>query len=127
MMTSGSSRRLKRRGGLEMPFPHLADRRVGDVADVALAPLELGDLHGVDVEPQDRDSSVGEGPGQRQADIAQPDDPDPDGARLDLGEKPRMQGKGHIARRRTRGSIHLAHFLFALRQSRIRTGTGPTR
>ena len=63
-------------GRLEAALAHLADRRVGDVPDVALAPLEPLDLGRVDVEAQDGDPAVAEGAGQRQADVAQADDPD---------------------------------------------------
>ena len=67
---------IERSRGLEALLAHLADRRVGDVADVAFALLELGDLRRVDVESEDGDPALGEGPGQGQADIAQADDPD---------------------------------------------------
>src|SRR5690606_30813811 len=78
-------------GGLEAPGPHPGDHLGGDVADVALPPPEPGDLGRVDVEPQDRDPLVGEGPGQRQADVAQADDPDPGGPPGDPPEQvPRM-------------------------------------
>ena len=35
--------------------------------------------------PDDREPAAGERSGQRQADVAQPDDPDADGLPLDLG------------------------------------------
>ena len=87
MMASGSSSRSKSTVASNPALAHLADRSVGDVPDVALAALEPGDLGRVDVEAQDRDPAVAEGPGQRQADIAQADDPDADGRRFDLGQK----------------------------------------
>ena len=73
--------------GLESVLAHLADYRVGDVPDVAFAALEPGDLDRVDVESQDRDPAVAEGPGQREADVAQADDPDMNGRRFDFGQK----------------------------------------
>ena len=87
MMTSGSSSRWKSTVASNPVLAHLADRRVGDVPDVALAALEPGYLGRVDVESQDRDSAVAEGSGQRQADVAQADDPDTHRRRFDLGQK----------------------------------------
>ena len=78
---------LKVDRGLESLLAHLADHRVGDVPDVAFATLEPGDLDRVDVESQDRDPAVAERSGQRQADVAQADDPDTHGRRFDLGQK----------------------------------------
>ena len=71
----------------KLPLAHLADRRVGDVPDVAFPPLEPVDLRRVDVEPQDRDPAVAEGAGQRQADVAQADDPDTHRRRFDPGSE----------------------------------------
>ncbi len=48
----------------------------GDVADVALAPVELLDLRGVDVESHHLVAGIAEGDGQRQPDIAEADDAD---------------------------------------------------
>jgi hypothetical protein len=53
------------------------------VLDAALAPPEPLDLGRVAIEPEDGDAAVAEGAGQGQADVAQPDDPDPHVARLD--------------------------------------------
>ena len=78
---------LKVDRGLEPPFSHLADHRVGDVPDVTFAALESVDLDRVDVKPQNGDPAVAERSGQRQADVAQADDPDTDGRRFDLGQE----------------------------------------
>ena len=72
---------------LEAFLAHLPDHRVGDVPDVAFSALEPGDLDRVDVEPQYRDPLLAESPGQRQADVAQADDPDADGRRFDLAQQ----------------------------------------
>ena len=64
MMASGSSSRSKSVGRLEAALA--ASARivvVGDVADVALAPLELGDLGRVDVEAEDGDPALARRPG----------------------------------------------------------------
>ena len=77
--------------GLESVLAHLADHRVGDVPDVAFAALEPGDLDRVDVEAQDRDPAVAERSGQREADVAQADDPDTHRRRFDPPQKGFMQ------------------------------------
>src|SRR5262249_10246189 len=55
---------------------------VADVADVAVAFAQLGDLGSVDVEADDRIAAPGEGLGQRQADVAEADDGNAGGAGL---------------------------------------------
>ena len=57
----------------------VAERReagVRDVLDVAAALVQRLDLAGVGVEPDHIVASLGEGDGQRQPDVPQPDDPD---------------------------------------------------
>ena len=49
---------------------------VGDVLDVAAALAEGLDLARVDVEADDLVAGLGEGYGERQPDVAEPDDPD---------------------------------------------------
>ena len=85
--------------GLEAPLTHLADCRVGDVADVTLPPIDPFHLRRVHVEAQDGDPAVAEGPGQRQADIAQADDPHPHGRGFDLAQERFMEGTAKNAAR----------------------------
>lgn len=55
--------------------------------DVAFAPLEPGDFGRVDIETQNSDRTVAKRSCQRQADVAEADDPDADFPRLNLGQK----------------------------------------
>ena len=80
-------------GGLEAAG-HLADDLGGDVADVALAAAEPFDLGGVDVEAEDGESAVDEGPGQRQPDVAEADDADRGRLVVDPGPE-RSEGVVH--------------------------------
>jgi hypothetical protein len=62
-------------GGVEAAAgPQLGHPLRADVADVALAPLQLGHLVGVDVEAEHRVAAPGERLRQRQPDVAEADD-----------------------------------------------------
>ncbi len=74
---------LKVDRGLESFFSHLPNHRVGDMPDVAFATLESGDLDWIDIETQNGNPMLAKRPGQRQADVAQADDPDTDSRRFD--------------------------------------------
>ena len=118
MIASVSSSRMNRSVASKPPPLHLADDLGADVADVALAALELDDLGGVDVEAEHCDPAVGEGPGERQAHVPQADDTDADVA----GGDPGFQDRPMIvtpARRVCRLVAH-AHRL----ASRSRRGPG---
>ena len=80
-------------GGLETAAAdQLGDALGADVADVAFAAVELGDLVGVDVEAEHGIAAPGEGLGQRQADVAESDDGDTGRAFFDAVEKLIRQG-----------------------------------
>ncbi len=70
---------------LEALSEHLADCRAGDVADVAGSGLKGLDLDRIDIEAQHGEARFGEGTGQRQADVAQPNNADPRAAVGDAG------------------------------------------
>jgi hypothetical protein len=55
-----------------------------EVLDVALAAVQLVDLHGVGVEAEDAEALLGEGEGERQADVAEADDADERASVFDL-------------------------------------------
>lgn len=66
-------------------FPERADLPARNMPDVAFAPVELGDLDGVDIEPDDVESFFGKADDQGEADVAEADDADSGGSLLDLG------------------------------------------
>ena len=61
---------IEGRRGLEPILTHLANRRIGDVANIALSTLELGYLNCVKVKPQNSDPVLSERTGQGKTDIA---------------------------------------------------------
>ncbi len=59
-IASGSFKPIEAVRGLEPRGTHLGDCRVGDLLDVRLPGVELGDLTGVDVEAEDAKTGRGE-------------------------------------------------------------------
>jgi hypothetical protein len=57
------------------------------VADVALSPVQGGDLLRVDIEAQDAEAFLDEGQGEREPHVALPDDADQGLAVVDLAEE----------------------------------------
>ena len=99
-------------GGLEPAARRIgADDVVADVADVALAAGEPVDLGGVGVEAEDGEPPLGEGPGQRQADVAEADDPDERPARLD--PRPERGGWSSAGSASSRGIAALSSGIMA--------------
>ena len=77
MTASGSASRPRSAVASKRRAPdERLDARRRDVLDVAGAVVELLDLGGVDVEADDPEADLAEAQHQRQADIAEPDDPD---------------------------------------------------
>ena len=86
---------------VEVALEAVAERRqvgVGDVLDVAAPVVQRLDLAGVGVEPDDLVPGLGEGDGQGQADVSEPDDPD-----LHRGESRSWRGASAAKAQRPKG------------------------
>ena len=72
------AQRVPGRGGAHRPLPHQRGEPFGrHVLDVGLARVDAVDLRLDRVQPEDRDAGLAEGHRERQADVAEPDHPDP--------------------------------------------------